>query len=1187
MALPQLTQHESFHSIPRADATVSVSASSLPQFIMRRDSTFLGMTRFDSMQLPAVNVVPTRLDSLVTFAPALGENPLAAPAPLNQAQRGALPGFGESMKHSVISMSDSLVDSRSMDFNQAMTRRKTSNQRLLGGTSEVITTEHSRRLLRGPMLERISNCLIPLEDPNHDIPETLAEIMEQRKQGKTTLDDVASATMTAGLKTCATMVTGSTSPGTNARRAVDWTEFEARPKMLPPVRVTQKKAATASERLSPKANGGCGLLAAHLSVGTHPTGFDPSALEKIAQRLTPSRGYVRFDESRVARRIFEERATLPLSRAEQKRQERSPEGLPTNVEVATSGSSPFTASIPRKRRITATSNTSSDEQLQKEKGNDEVLWLFERRQIQEEARTTVRQGASCQRPLPNTAFSITEYPYKGGRRLTCTPEEVGGSVPLWSFMKMNDESQDTTLAATLVFADGAPRVCSEQLQALKDELHELENQTELQPVQSFRKRPGSHQTPRSRVNILDPTSPLLGVSAAARRRASSKWQGVQDWRNPDSVVLESDTNMPPQDIHLYLMYCANKQMTIIIRPVSSTVPDLYAGNFYLDAKYCDAFGVPIPQPNLTKEELAKVTTKECRVRGKSINVSLKSSSYRPIDGLIPVNPALGKAYLDAQKREREIEDMILNAQGGVLTIALLRKLKAQKAQAGSLTQAFVRDIQTALKVSDDTCAALMAKYKQELVLTIDKAAVSRSYLDQFNEAQFLGTTGAKWRGLAVYYTELPSGAVLRNQHDVPVFHVKKADQFYEYDPEQHDIRSTASRDTQNLKPVLVVTHRMFFTSSTTQRIEEEPDPYLIAPDFDGLAYGVQIPDDYPTASHIEWAMNCSTPKLIKSMGLVTCYDEEHLREIRAMTEWKQSHGYECDNTVKTQSLGKGMYPIFTPRGLAILHDFTEIISFTRNAWLEGTPLKLNPFWKVCMDNYKLPRPYGEDLGQPIIDDCGWSISLTNIEAEGVTLDAVLRRVTTMEERVSGLEEARNKKHKHHTKGEMSESQNINDDLVEEMCNVKDKKRLAALFADVRRWQLMPTLFRWKDATTATRPSTTGSDAPTSVSSILVRSPFEAANFASRTPDEAFELFRAERVKEKMEAFESCAALFTKLHPKTAFLQVLRDYLSPEAFVDEFDLSFTGAASQSQPGQSPRSTALQSPKLSPRGTVTKL
>ena len=130
----------------------------------------------------------------------------------------------------------------------------------------------------------------------------------------------------------------------------------------------------------------------------------------------------------------------------------------------------------------------------------------------------------------------------------------------------------------------------------------------------------------------------------------------------------------------------------------------------------------------------------------------------------------------------------------------------------------------------------MESYKREVVLTVDKASVSRLYLDQFNEAQFLGTTEAKWRGFTVYYAENANGVVVRNSADIPIFHIKKADnRFHEYSQEKMDIDLEPTANTNGMRPVQVVTHRTFFMSPTTHRIEEEPEAYLIGPDFDGLA----------------------------------------------------------------------------------------------------------------------------------------------------------------------------------------------------------------------------------------------------------------------------------------------------------------------------------------------------------------
>eukprot|EP00658_Telonema_sp_P-2_P008376 TRINITY_DN13155_c0_g1_i2.p1 TRINITY_DN13155_c0_g1~~TRINITY_DN13155_c0_g1_i2.p1 ORF type:complete len:482 (+),score=101.38 TRINITY_DN13155_c0_g1_i2:97-1542(+) len=415
---------------------------------------------------------------------------------------------------------------------------------------------------------------------------------------------------------------------------------------------------------------------------------------------------------------------------------------------------------------------------------------------------------------------------------------------------------------------------------------------------------------------------------------------IRDREVDSEMVVEEETNMPAQDLHLYQLYCAHQKTTIIIRPISNSVVDLYAGTAILDPAFCDAHGNPIPQPNMSAAEVWAATSFECRVKGKSISVSLKSSPFAPIGGLIPVNPALGKAYLDAVKRERDMEDLILNAQGGVMTIALLKRLKAQKAQAGSLTAGFVRDIQQSLLDSNSECSALLAEYQAAVTMTIDKAAVSKRYIDRLNNAQYLGTTHALWHGMPVYYNEAGLDGVERvEEGGCPVFYIRRADgKFYPFSQEHQNVEKNhviLASVTAHFKPVEVVTHRSFVISPVTKRVEEDASSYLIGPDFDGLSYARNVhfvnsplkdsPAPYTSHDHIRYADAHSNTNLVVGMGLVYEEDVGHIAELRELTQWKHNHGYECANTVKSQPLTPGPYVLITPTNARVLNTFEEII----------------------------------------------------------------------------------------------------------------------------------------------------------------------------------------------------------------------------------------------------------------------
>jgi hypothetical protein len=725
---------------------------------------------------------------------------------------------------------------------------------------------------------------------------------------------------------------------------------------------------------------------------------------------------------------------------------------------------------------------------------DETTWCFEEERMRREVRKTIRAEAE------SLAFLVTP-----------TPKRV---------------------------RDRHTSELTERLKQLQQEL--------ISPA-SFRRQPRARTRYGHHRELLANATANIGdddAAAAGQRKGKHRGDELSRWVAVPDVPLHAMTetgepfcewemHIPEQDLHLYQLYCYYTRSIIVIRPVSSSVPALNAGNFFLHAKYCDSVGQPLPQPHLGLEQILAATTHDSRVRGKSINVSLKSSTYPPIDGLIPVNPGLGKAYLEAQRREREIEDMILNAKGGVVTITLLKKLKTQKAQAGSLTQAFRRDIETALIRSNTECAALLEQYKADLVLTVDKGAVSQQYIDRFNEAQYLGTTNALWRGLSVYYAELPNGAVVRNERDVPYFYVKKAGMYYQFLPDQMDIAKMPESDHSNFKPVLVVTHRMFFVSPTTQRIEEDPESYLIGPDFDGLCYAVRDTEGATLNDRVQWAYRTLELKLIRSMGIVNDADIQHVREVRELTEWKQNHGYEATNTVKTQPLTPGPYVVITPDLTSVVKDVQQIIGLYRTAWKARYPLILNPNWRVAIDSDHLPRLYGEDLVLPIVDDCGYASLMSRFDAGeggGVTHDQIKAQYHPMAERLKLLEDERAKNaRKFGNNGNASVPRMCPDedlDITQHLFLVYDRKYLAGRFFEVRRWQLLPP---WRNAAA---PVDTATEEEVAEAELHV--------------DPEFELFRLEEITPRLAAFEEAARHFRELHGPMPFVDLLQEYLSPEA-----------------------------------------
>lgn len=656
------------------------------------------------------------------------------------------------------------------------------------------------------------------------------------------------------------------------------------------------------------------------------------------------------------------------------------------------------------------------------------------------------------------------------------------------------------------------------------------------------------------------------------------------------------TNMPEPDLYAYQRYAKEKNMVIIIRPVSEVVPQLYA-------------------------------TPGLHIKGKSINVSLKSSSYRPIDGLIPVNPALGKAYLDAMRREREIEDMILNATGGVVTVSLLKRLRAQKAAAGSLTQAFRRDIITALERSDHELNQIMEEYREKLVVTVDKESISRAYIERFNEAQFLGTTHVTWKRQGIFYREIPNVGVERDPREAPVFYIEtQPGEYFRYIPESDSLDEAPTERTDELHPVMVVTHRMFTVSETTKRIEPDPTLYMIGPDFDGLVYARRVELAATGKSRMEWATEVNDYKLNRTMGLVNRFDVEHVKEVRVLTEWKQNHGYECGNTVKTQPTTVAAHAVITPDSFSILNNIFEIVGYIRAAWQHNIPLLVNPNWRVVIDCDRMPRLYGEDLALPVVDDCGSSAVQTRFEVEAgpdLTYDSVKKSVGTMSERVAQMrkdfrEKSRggagagrprglsgvaggegggggsgagsNANQGSANQGATDEGEGTLEDAVK---LVIDKKEMSELFFCVRRWQFMPPVFVERQRLLNSKRTHVARDQSNSspVSSPPISSLFSASNSTSNvtevtgsghssphqplpsTPieskfysdgrtrwdatiddpivDEDFDRFTKSKVEDALIDYRQGKEDFLLLHHERgsrAFVDMLDEYLLPEPYI---------------------------------------
>jgi hypothetical protein len=690
----------------------------------------------------------------------------------------------------------------------------------------------------------------------------------------------------------------------------------------------------------------------------------------------------------------------------------------------------------------------------------------------------------------------------------------------------------------------------------------------------------------------------LSMNGKTRRstRRSTRWSIIDDHNHfisaaasveeegPLLTTMESETNLPVKNLHIYLQYCAMQKTVIILRPVSDSVPDLYAGTCMVDRAHSAADGTPlICGPHESYSSVMAYTNYECRVKGKSIQVTLKSSPYPPIDGCIPVNPALGKAYIDAQRREREIEDMLLSSGTAGLATVFVRKLKAQKAHASAMTAAFVRDTHAALEGSNKRFQQLIAQYKDEVVATTDKIGVSRRYIDRLNDAQFLGVAGAKWRGWAVYYTELPNsgGSVLRDAKDVPVFHIRKGSDYFLFDAVERDVAKepAPAEVVADLRPVEIVTHRTFYISKGTCRIEEEQSAYIIGPDFDGLSYAQNYQFDefgeprragvnpYTAQDHIEWAIKATTLQLREGMGLTSELDEAHITLMRFLTDWKQNHGYECHNVVKSQPITKGNYTCITPTSFFILRDFEEIISFYRSAWKDGTPLLLNPSWKVCIRNDGLPCAFGDELDMPIVDDCGYADLTLEVERyeKAFQVQGLMQKFAQSYVKMKD----RHLLVTQHSKSKVAKMMSFASDSILTMAELEakynlfyDKKTLSNVFFEVRRWQLLPPRFCTAQQTDdsaeiSQREIPDGSMRKAPPQSVAKPPPVSASPYYKGTAQglvidapviafgptvekcSVFEEFRSSKLAPLLVEFEEAVALFDELHPDSvAFTDLL-------------------------------------------------
>ncbi|KAJ9463968.1 hypothetical protein DIPPA_05493 [Diplonema papillatum] len=471
----------------------------------------------------------------------------------------------------------------------------------------------------------------------------------------------------------------------------------------------------------------------------------------------------------------------------------------------------------------------------------------------------------------------------------------------------------------------------------------------------------------------------------------------------EPFVAEGDTGMPVADVHNYMLYCQMHRLTIILRPVADGAAKAFLGVFGItDPSLLDEEGYPILErtEHIPWSHLTDITSLVSNARGKTMATALKSSPYGPIKGTVPLLAQLSKvgaahaelrsnleAALIAAEKAQVAPDaasaIVVGKEG--LTQAFTR-LKTMEATASRMFDKIQADSNRAMVASDMRLQKLLLAYNKASMEVRDKRKVAEMYVDEFNNSQFLGECMARYGPLRrcihylVHERENEDGrATLFEEGKLPVFVLPptsspatSADPYEKWDYE----KGTFVRCPNGLPPrsealpVKLVSSRHFYISDKTGRIEERAEGAVLVPDYDGLSWA----DDcvFPeslfclhdsvgnlTAAIVEHCYGDMKSVLeqsfIDNMGMVSNKDIEHIHEVRCLTDWRQSHGEEANNTVKTQEFLPGNYPCFDSDGkLHVLRNMEDVVRFYRKKWLAGCPLRLNPNWNVILDFEWLP-----------------------------------------------------------------------------------------------------------------------------------------------------------------------------------------------------------------------------------------
>eukprot|EP01062_Namystynia_karyoxenos_P061607 TRINITY_DN5396_c2_g1_i1.p1 TRINITY_DN5396_c2_g1~~TRINITY_DN5396_c2_g1_i1.p1 ORF type:complete len:1591 (+),score=556.61 TRINITY_DN5396_c2_g1_i1:464-4774(+) len=336
---------------------------------------------------------------------------------------------------------------------------------------------------------------------------------------------------------------------------------------------------------------------------------------------------------------------------------------------------------------------------------------------------------------------------------------------------------------------------------------------------------------------------------------------------------------------------------------------------------------------------------------------------------------------------------------GSLT-AVYAQLKSMESSAARMLDKIEEDSKRAMLASAQKLQQLLQKYNNESMHSLDKRKVAEMYVDEFNQSQFLGQCFARYgpqqEKIHFLVNRREQGVDPRQwgmayqEADAPVFVLVPAGddarrgKFRKWDTDRKDfVEMPPPFPPEGTEPVAVklVASRMFYISPETGRIEEREEGAMLVPDFDGLSYAkdrvlpkhlaIRLRGDALKRALVEYYEEIRSEQLNltyrDNMGLVSGSDVEHIEEVRALTDWRQSHGEEANNTVKTQQFLPGNYSAFDSFGqVTVLRDFADCVQFFRRMWRMGCPLRLNPNWNVVLDVDWLPVAPNDSIN-PLYD----------------------------------------------------------------------------------------------------------------------------------------------------------------------------------------------------------------------------